>query len=126
MNRDATEEQRGGANRTTADVRATLVELGRTLKGWRFYARGHGARRELLDRSWRALQASCAATDHLPRSARRRSRGGLDAIGVGRVDDLGANSKNAPSGLVWSTSTPTRSAHLDASPRHRSAAEDGT
>lgn len=91
MNRDATGEQRGGANRTTADVCATLVELGRTLKGWSFYATGHDARRELLDRSWRALQGELRRNGPLALEVRRGALWLMDsdvAIGPGRVDDL--------------------------------------
>ena len=71
MDRDATADARGGANRTTADVCATLVELGRTLKGWTFYERGHGARRELLERSWRALQGELRRNGPLALDVRR-------------------------------------------------------
>jgi HEAT repeat protein len=91
MNRDATGEQRSGTNRTTADVCATLVELSRTLKGWSFYASGHGARRELLDRSWRALQGELRRNGPLALEVRRGALWLMDsdvAIGAGRVDDL--------------------------------------
>ena len=91
MNRDATGEQRGGTNRTIADVCATLVELGRTLKGWSFYACGHGARRELLDRSWRALRGELRRNGPLALEMRRGAFwlvGSDVAIGSGRVEDL--------------------------------------
>ena len=91
MNRDATGEQRGGTNRTTADVCATLVELGRTLKGWSFYPCGHGARRELLDRSWRALQGELRRNGPLALAVRRGVLWLMDSdvpIGAGRIDDL--------------------------------------
>ena len=91
MERDATANVRGDTSRTTADVCATLVELGRTLKGWSFYERGHTARRELLDRSWRALQGELRRNGPLSLEVRRGALflAGSDApIGAGRVDEL--------------------------------------
>ena len=91
MNRDTTAAQRAGANRTTADVCATLVELGRTLKGWSFYAHGHGARSELLDRSWRALQGELRRNGPLALEVRRGCfwlAGSDVAIGAGLLDEL--------------------------------------
>lgn len=46
----------GAGGRTPADVSPLLVELGRALKGWQFYPANHPARRDLLDRAWRAWQ----------------------------------------------------------------------
>ena len=91
MDRDATDDQRGSASRTTADVCATLVELGRTLKGWKFYQRGHAARRELLDRAWRALQGELRRNGPLSLEVRRGAlflAGSDTAVGAGRVDEL--------------------------------------
>jgi hypothetical protein len=91
MESTATGDVPGGASRTTADVCATLVELGRTLKGWSFYERGHAARRDLLDRAWRALQGELHRNGPLRLEVRRGSffLAGSDApIGAGRVDEL--------------------------------------
>ena len=91
MDRDATADAHSGTNRTTADVCATLVELGRTLKGWSFYERGHGARHELLDRCWRALQGEVRRNGPLAFIVRRggfRLVGSDVVIGAGRVDEL--------------------------------------
>ena len=90
MDRDATNDV-GGASRTTADVCATLVELGRTLKGWSFYEPDHAARRELLDRSWRALQGELRRNGPLSLEVRRGAfflAGSDTPVGTGRVDEL--------------------------------------
>jgi len=91
MDRDATVDAHGRTNRTSADVCATLVELGRTLKGWSFYERGHGTRHELLDRSWRALQGEVRRNGPLALDVRRGGFclvGSDLVIGAGRVDQL--------------------------------------
>ena len=91
MERDATGEARGGTSRTTADVCATLAELGRTLKGWNFYERGHTARRDLLDRSWRALQGELRRNGPLGLEVRRGAfflAGSDTPLGTGRIDEL--------------------------------------
>ena len=91
MDRDALTDARSGTGRTIADVCATLVDLGRTLKGWSFYARGHDSRHELLDRCWRALQGELRRNGPLALDIRR---GGLSiagsdvAVGAGRLDEL--------------------------------------
>lgn len=87
MEREAT----GGTSRTTADVCATLVELGRSLKGWTFYDSGHEARLELLDRAFHALQGELRRNGPLGLEVRRGAfflAGSDVAIGAGRVDEL--------------------------------------
>jgi hypothetical protein len=91
MDRDATADAHSGTNRTSADVCATLVELGRTLKGWSFYGRGNGTRHELLDRCWRALQGEVRRNGALALDVRRGGfclLGSDVGIGAGRVDEL--------------------------------------
>lgn len=119
MDRNATGEQRSGSNRTTADVCATLVELGRTLKGWSFYARGHGARSELLDRSWRALQGELRRNGPLALEVQRCCFwlvGSDVAIGAGLLDELARQlEERAVRTLVFEASldADTLSAFLD-------------
>ncbi len=91
MDREAAADAPSGTNRTSADVCATLVELGRSLKGWSFYQRGHGARHELLDRCWRVLQGEVRRNGPLALDVRRGGFclvGSDLVIGAGRVDEL--------------------------------------
>ncbi len=91
MDRDASADAQSGTSRTSADVCATLVEFGRTLKGWSFYERGHDTRRELLDRCWRALQGEVRRNGPLALDVRRGGFclvGSSVGIGAGRLDEL--------------------------------------
>ena len=51
---DVTKAIRPDTTRTVADVTGLLVELARACKGLSFYAEGHPARADLVDRAWMA------------------------------------------------------------------------
>jgi HEAT repeat protein len=90
MQERATAEARE-VGRTAQDACATLVELGRALKGWLFYEDGHPDRRDLLDRAWRVVRSEIARGGPLALEVRRGAfwLAGTDvAVGVGRVDEL--------------------------------------
>jgi HEAT repeat protein len=80
----------GGA-RTAQDACATLIEVARALKGWLFYGPADPARRELVDRAWRVVQAEVERSGPLVLDVRRGAfwlAGTDDAVGVGRIDEL--------------------------------------
>lgn len=54
-----------GLRRSAADVSTLLTELGRGWKGWKFYGAEHPARRQVLDRCWRAWHSDLARSGAL-------------------------------------------------------------
>jgi hypothetical protein len=81
---------RGGA-RSAQDACATLVELGRALKGWLFYAVGSPARDDLVERAHRVFRGEIERNGPFALEVRRGAfwLAGTDvAVGVGRLDDL--------------------------------------
>ncbi len=83
-------DSRGGA-RSAQDACATLVELGRALKGWLFYEVGSPARHDLVERTHRVFRGEIERNGPLALEVRRGAfwLAGTDvAVGVGRLDDL--------------------------------------
>jgi acyl CoA:acetate/3-ketoacid CoA transferase alpha subunit len=77
--------------RTAQDACATLIELARALKGWLFYGPDDPARRDLVDRAWRVIQAEAQRSGPLALEVRRGAfwlAGTEAAVGVGRIDEL--------------------------------------
>jgi HEAT repeat protein len=95
-------DSRGGA-RSAQDACATLVELGRALKGWLFYEVGSAARHDLVERAHRVFRGEIERNGPLALEVRRGAfwlaRTDV-AVGVGRLDDLARRLQDGGVGRV--------------------------